>query len=273
MLILLVVQIYPTLYSLWLSLNRARAGQLTFVGLDNYSRLFRDTGFSLALGNTVQYAFWYILLTIGLGMLLAVLLNRRVKLTGAYLVAIFIPWVISDVVAGTIWRWMFQESYGIIQYWFGNFQLALGADTVRSLTTTHVGAMGIVVVASVWRALAFTTLLFLGALQTVPAEVLESAALDGAGGWTAFLRITFPIIRPTFLVSVLLTSIRAINSAGMILTIMKDSDLTRTAALYMLTAVQRDGDFGLAAATSVVLFFINITLTVVYLRLVTTSEP
>jgi ABC-type sugar transport system permease subunit len=265
-LILLAVQIYPTLYSFYLSLNQTKGGELIFVGLENYLRLFRDIEFGRSLGRTFVYAGSYLVLTVVLGLGLAILLNRRVKFTGFYLVLLFIPWVISDVVAGTIWRWMFQQSYGILQYW-------LGFISERSLFINPNGAMGIVVVASVWRSLAFTIILFLGALQTIPGEVLESAALDGATGWQSFWNISFPLIRPTFLVAILLTSIRGINSLGMILSIMGTTggtgNATQTTALYMLNAVQRDGDFGLAASTSVIMFLLNLVLTFVYLRFVT----
>jgi ABC-type sugar transport system permease subunit len=265
-LVLLAVQIYPTLYSFYLSLNQTRGGELIFVGLDNFQRMFRDIEFGRSLSRTFVYAGWYLVLTIGLGLLLAVLLNRRVRFTGFYLILLFIPWVISDVVAGTIWRWMFQQSYGILQFW-------LGFLSERSLFVNPNGAMAIVVVASVWRSLAFTIILFLGALQTIPGEVLESAALDGASGWQSFWRITFPLIRPTFLVAILLTSIRGINALGMILSILGrtggSGNAAQTTALYMLNAVQRDGDFGLAASSSVILFVINIILTFVYLRFIT----
>src|SRR5258708_19707960 len=128
------------------------------------------------------------------------MLYRRITLLVFSLVLFFLRCVISDVVAGTMWRWMFQQTYGILQVW-------LNPIIGSSLYTSASGAMAIVVAASVWRALAFTTLLFLAALQTVPNEVLESAAIDGANRFQRFFRIIFPIILPTFLVLVLLTSI------------------------------------------------------------------
>lgn len=275
-LILLAIQVYPTLYSMWLSVNTIKGGELTFVGLDNFVRMFNDTEFLKSLSRTFVFSGWYLVLTVGLGLLLAVLLNRRVKFTGIYLILIFIPWVISDVVAGTIWRWMFQQSYGIVQFWYNAAQESLGLEIGRSLFIDQNGSMAIVVIASVWRALAFTVILFLGALQTVPVEVLESGALDGADGWTSFWRITFPLIRPTFLVAVLLTSIRALNSVGMIYAIMGQNggagNATKTSALYMLVAVQRDGDFGLSSAASVVLFAFNIVLTFAYLRFISQKD-
>jgi len=132
--------------------------------------------------------------------------------------------------------------------------------------------MLIVVLASVWRGLAFTIILFIGGLQTVPTEVLESAAIDGASGWQSFWNVTFPLIRSTFLIATLLTSIRGINSIGLILSIMgRDGGVgnaTQTATLYLYNAVTRDGDFGLGAAASVLLFIVNTGLALVYLRFV-----
>lgn len=262
MVILLVIQIYPTLYSLYLSTTRVRRGVFTDVGLANFEQLFNSPTFRASLRNTIVYSGFYLVLTVSLGLLVALLLNRRIKFTGVYLVIIFIPWVISDVVSGTMWRWLFQQTYGIVQNWLNPI---LGT----SLYTNANGAMGIVVAASVWRALAFTTLLFLAALQTVPVEVLESAALDGANRFQRFARIIFPIIRPTFLIVVLLTSIRAINSIGLILSITKGGPgtATLTTSLYLYRTAWLEGDFGMGAAISVILFAANIVLTFFYLRL------
>ncbi len=264
-LILLIIQIYPSLYSFYLSTTRVRAGNLQNVGLGNFERLFSSSIFRESLRNTAVYTGFYLVLTVGLGLLIALLLNRRVKFTGVYLIILFVPWVISDVVTGTMWRWLFQQTYGIVQVW-------LNPIVGSSLYTNANGAMGIVVAASVWRSLAFTALLFLAALQTVPTEIIESAALDGANRFQRFLRIIFPIIRPTFLVVVLLTSIRAINSIGIILSITRGGPgtATLTTSLFLYRTVWLEGDLGLGAATSVSIFVVNILLTVVYLRLIGT---
>jgi multiple sugar transport system permease protein len=263
LLILAVIQVYPSLYSLYLSTTRVRAGTLSEVGLANFERLLNSPTFLGSLKTTTIYSGFYLVLTVVLGLLVALLLNRRVKFSGIYLVLIFIPWVISDVVAGTMWRWLFQQTYGIVQVWLNPI---LGS----SLYTNAYGAMGIVVVASVWRALAFTTLLFLAALQTIPVEVLESAALDGANRFQRFFSVIFPMIRPTFLVVVLVTSIRAVNSIGIILSITKGGPgtATLTTSLYLYRTAWLEGDFGTGAAISVILFVINIALTFFYLRLV-----
>jgi ABC-type sugar transport system permease subunit len=262
-LILLVMQVYPSLYSIYLSTTRIRAGTFQNVGIDNFLRLFNAASFKDSLEHTAVYTAGYIIITIALGMMIALLLNRRVRFSGIYLVIIFVPWAISDVVAGTMWRWLFQQTYGIVQVW-------LNPIVGSSLYTNANGAMGIVIAASVWRALAFTALLLLGALQTVPTPLLESAALDGANRFQRFFRIIFPIIRPTFLVTVVLTSIRAINSVGLIYTITRGGPggATQTASVYLYRTAWEQGDFGTGAAISVTLFVVNLVLTFIYLRLV-----
>ncbi len=267
LLVLAFIQVYPSLYSLYLSTTRVRGGVLSEVGLANFERLFNSPTFVESLKTTVIYSGFYLALTVSLGLLVALLLNRRIRFTGGYLILIFIPWVISDVVAGTMWRWLFQQTYGIVQVW-------LNPIVGSSLYTNASGAMGIVIAASVWRALAFTTLLFLAALQTVPVEVIESAALDGANRFQRFLQIIFPIIRPTFLVVILMTSIRAVNTIGIILSITRGGPgtATLTTSLYLYRTAWLEGDFGTGAAISVIMFAVNVVLTFVYLRLVGTKN-
>ncbi len=264
LLVLVTIQVYPTLYSFYLSFNKVKAGKYIFVGFDNFTRLLRSGDFYDSLQKTAVFAGSYLVITIVLGMVLALLLNRRTLLTPVYVTILFIPWILSDVVSGTMWRWLFQQSYGIVQTALNPF-----INNV-SLLSNDVGSMIIVIVASVWRTLAFTALLFLGALQTVPVEVKEAAALDGASRWQSFWRVTLPIIRPTLLVTILITSIRGINSLGLILAITNGGpgSATATASVLLYRDAWQYGDFGGAAALAVILFLINLGMTLVYFRLV-----
>jgi len=265
--ILVALQVVPSLYSFYLSTTTLKPTDTGVadveVGLENYATLLHSQTFRESLWHTAVYAGAFLVLTVSLGLILALLFNRKVRYTGLYLVLIFLPWIISDVVAGTMWRWMFQQTYGIVQ-------VALNPFIGSSLYTSASGAMGIVVAATVWRSLAFTTLLFLSALQTVPTEVLESAAIDGANRFQRFRSVIFPLIRPTFFVVILLTSIRGVNSVGLIYSITKGNPggATQTASFYLLRTGWEQGDFGTGAAVSVVLFLINIVLTGLYVRYV-----
>ncbi len=264
--VLLVLQVYPTLYSVYLSTTRVRRGEFLHVGLANFERLLRTPSFWESLRVSLIYSVAYITLTVCLGLILALLLNRRFKFTGIYLVIIFIPWVISEVVAGTMWRWLFQPTYGLAQSWINTYAPFLG----NQLYTTAHGALTIVIAAAVWRGLAFTTLLSLGALQTVPQEIIESASLDGANRFQRFFHVILPQIRATVLVMVLLTSIQSINSVGLIFSITRGGPggATRTAAYYLLQTGWEQGDFGTGAAVSVILFLINVSLTIFYLSII-----
>ncbi|MFN8528603.1 MAG: sugar ABC transporter permease [Anaerolineae bacterium] len=256
-----IFQLYPTLYTVYISLNRLRAGQFIPVGLNNYTRLLNDGVFWDSMSKSVVFVFFTVTITIGVGMLVASLLNQRSKLNTVYLMLIFVPWVVSDVVVGTIFRWLFQQDYGLVQMWIS----PLTGDT--ALYGTPNGAMLIVIVATVWRSLPFIALLLLGALQNVPKDVIESAALDGAGRINLFLRIIFPLISPTFVIGVILSTIGSLNSVGVILTLTGSNPATQTASVYLYENGWQFGDFGLGAATSVVLFAINLVLTLAYLRL------
>lgn len=265
-LVLLGFQVIPVLYSFLLSFSQARRGGLEWVGLRNFAVLLGRRDFWSSLGNTAIYAGGYVILTVSLGLLIALLLNRRFKFTGIYLVFIFVPWVVSEVVVGTMWRWLFQPSYGIAQDWITTHAPYLGESIFR----TPGLAMAVVIGAAVWRGVAFTTILALGALQTVPREIIESASLDGAGRFRRFFRVLLPIIRPTVLVMVLLTSIQGINSLGLIVSITRGepAGATRTASYYLIQTGWQQGDFGVGAAISVILFFVNLALTFVYLRFI-----
>jgi ABC-type sugar transport system permease subunit len=260
LIVLAVVQFYPTAYTVYISFNRLRARQLVPVGLNNYDRLFHDSNFFESLQKSLVFVGSTVILTISIGLLVAILLNQRSRFNPVYMVLMFVPWVISDVVAGTIWRWLFQQDYGLIQ----TIIAPLTGET--SLYAKPDGAMAIVILATVWRSLPFASLLFLGALQNVPHEVVESAALDGAGRYTTFFRVVFPIIRPTFLVAVILTTIAGLNSVGVILTLTGNIPATKTTSVYLYQQGWQFGDFGLGAAISVVMFFINLALTLVYLQ-------
>ncbi|MCS7071441.1 MAG: sugar ABC transporter permease, partial [Anaerolinea sp.] len=182
LIVLAVLQVYPTVYTIYMSFHRLRARQLIPEGLRNYERLLNDTNFWASLQKSFIFVGTTVALTLAIGLLIAVLLNQRSRFNPLYMALLFVPWVISDVVAGTIWRWMFQNDYGLIQ------TVIAPLTGPTSLYARPDGAMLIVILATVWRSLPFTALLFLGALQNVPTEVVESAALDGANRVQSFFR-------------------------------------------------------------------------------------
>ncbi|MBI9104504.1 MAG: sugar ABC transporter permease [Spirochaetales bacterium] len=260
--VLVLAQIYPTLYSIYMSFNKLKAGNLNWIGLANYIRLLNSGDFINSLGKTFIYSGGYLLLTLVLAMCVALLLNQRVFLTPVYLTILFIPWVLSDVVSGTVWRWMFQQDYGLVQ-------VLLNPLINRvTLLSNNVGAMLIMILSSTWRNLAFTTIVLLGALQTVSSEIKEAAAMDGTSNFRFFWNFTIPIIKPTILVITLLTSIGGINSLGLILATTNGGpgNATTTTSVLLYREAWKYGDFGTASAIAVFMFFINMALAILYFR-------
>lgn len=263
----MVIQVYPAIYSWYLSFGNIKGGKYTFVGLENFTRLLNNSDFYESLVRTGIFTFSFLIACIGIGLILALLLNRCSKFTALYMTIIFVPMVLSEVVGGTMWRWMFQQSFGLVQSFLNPY-----INNV-SILSRPAGAMAVVIAASVWKQLAFTALLFLGALQTVPKELFESAALDGATRSEMFWKITWVIIRPTVLLASIMTTIRGINALGLILATTQGGPgaATMTEAVFLYRIAWQFGNFGDAAALSVMMFLINVTLGVVYIGLLKES--
>ncbi len=257
-----VVSMYPTLYSFYLALTTVRKGEMVFIGLENFATIIASRQFWQSLQLTLIFGVFYITLTMLISFLLALAFNRGLSLGALCMTLIFIPWVLSEITSGVMWRWMFYRDYGVLQNLIGPL---FGGVT---LIATPAGAMGIVTAASVWRSTAFTMLLLLAGLQTIPKEVYEAAAIDGATKWTAFWKVTWPLLRPTTLVTVVFLSIQVVNAVGMFLAITEGGPgrATEVLPLHMYREAIQYFHFGYGAALSVIMFFINAILAAVYIR-------
>jgi len=257
-LFLMLVSLYPTLYSFYLSMTRSKKGITEFVGLRNYQVILRSADFKQSFELTIIFTVFYVFLTVAIAYILALMLNRGLKLTGVYMTIIFLPWVLSEITSGVVWRWMFYQDYGILQ----NLLSPLFGG--RAIITTNWGAMAIVIAATTWRSISFAMLLLLAGLQTVPREIYEAASIDGSGGWSTFWRITWPLVRPT----IVFITIQAINGVGMVLAITEGGPgrATEILGVHLYREAMEFFNFGYAAALSVVLLIINIILAAFYLR-------
>lgn len=262
MLLLALVSLYPTLYSLWLSLQRFRRGVVEFGGLRNYQFLFSDDNFWNSLRVTLVFALFFIVLTMVCAYVLALAFNRRLRFGSVYMTIIFLPWMLSEVVSGIMFLWIFN--FGIAEAVIAPF---FGAG--YQFLASPVGAMGVVILATLWRSLAFAMLLILAGLQTIARDIYEATALDGANRWQTFWHVTWPLMLPTTTVTILLLSIQSVNATGMFLAITKGGPgrATEALSLYMYRQVtQPPFDFGYGAALSVVMFALNVGLAFLYIR-------
>lgn len=254
------VNLYPTLYSFYLSLHQTRRGALAFVGLRNFQILVDSPAFWNSVRLTGVFGFWFLLLVLTLATSLALTFRYPFPGRSLYLTIIFIPWMLSEVVSGVMWRWLFLPNGGILQAW-------LGLNDFSFLGTAS-GAMGVIVTAMIWRSLAFATLLLLAGLQTIPSDYTEAAAIDGANAWQRFWHITWHLLLPTTQVTLVFLSIQAVNAVGMVISITGGGPVrsTEVLSLYMYRETLTFFNFGYGAAISVIMFALNALLALIYLR-------
>jgi multiple sugar transport system permease protein len=268
--VLLVVQVYPALYTVWLSLREREPAGWTFVGLKNFQRLFGMGLFGESVGHTVVFLVGYTSLTLVLGFIVALLLNRKLRLSGLYITLLFIPWIIADIIAGLVFRLLVVPDYGLLSGILQNPAL-FPPDGLSVLTATRprpwfgdfpfppAPAMIFLILASAWRALPFITLLLLAAMQTIPYEVIESSRIDGANGWQIVRLIMVPLMLPTLVVALFSLTLSGMNGVGMVFSLTSGGPGTSTEVLsYMLYSIGwRQLQFGRAAALALIIAAIN----------------
>ncbi|MCL5986212.1 MAG: sugar ABC transporter permease [Actinobacteria bacterium] len=260
------ISIYPAFYSFALSLNKLTnaVGKFEYVGLKNYVRLFRNPDFLSSGIVSLKYISISLVGTIFLGLILALLLNKKVKFKGTFMSIFLIPWIISEVVSGNMFRWLFDGSFSII-----NEMLSEAGLPALKLLNNPDGALAIVNTATIWRNLGFAMIIFIAALQTIDPNVIEAAKVDGAGGWQQFRFITFPLIRYHFMVVLILLTLFFINQVTTVFVITRGGpvDSTLVPGMFLYRLAFNYFDLGQASAFSVFLFVVNIIVISFYIRL------
>jgi ABC-type sugar transport system permease subunit len=249
---ILILIVYPFIFAIGISFtNRTLGNEGVFVGLDNYINLVRGPGFSAAVGNTIVLVTAVQTLKLVFGLGIAALLNQPVRFRQFWRGLILLPWAMPAFVAYITWKLLFAPQAGAFNYILIN----------AGLVTTHVDflstkdlAMPSVIMASFWRGFPFWVISFLAAMQSVPRELYESAALDGANAWGRFRHVTLPSIRHVILVVTLVSTIWTTNSfeAVWLMTGGGPSNATMTFPLLAYYGLQSTR-IGEAASASVIL--------------------
>jgi len=163
-----------------------------FCGLENYRQLFSDVLFQKALINTLYYTVGVVIPLIILSLVLAVVLNMRLKGYLLFRTLYFLPVVTSTIAISLLWRWIYDTNLGLINYILSILQLS-PIDWLGSTTW----AMPSIILMSIWKGLGYNIVLYMAGLQSVPSQLYEAATIDGASEWQKFIRITIPLISPT----------------------------------------------------------------------------
>lgn len=223
------------------------------VGLDNYRSIFSDSMFYSALKNTIVFTVGTLVPTITVGLFTAVLLKKKLAGSAIYKAVIFSPWVTPTVVISIVWSWIFEPQYGLANYILQLFNLPK-SQWLQSSDT----AMYAVILVTIWKGFGWAMIFYLTALERVPKELYEAAAVDGAGKWQKFKSITLPLISPTTFFLTIITTIDSIKAYDQIqvLTQGGPSGSTRTILyLYYQTAFE---NFNIGEATSIAVILLVI---------------
>jgi trehalose/maltose transport system permease protein len=205
LLIILVVAFFPILQAVNLSLRQATvAVRGPFVGLENYSEMFQNPDFMEGLTNTLIFTAVSVTLEFFIGLVIALAINRAFRGRGLVRAAVLVPWAFPTVISAVMWRLMFQDQVGIVNY----VANAIGLISQPILSDRTLLLVGVILV-DVWKTTPFVALLLLAGLQTIPGDVYEAARVDGANVWQRFLRITLPLLYPTILVALLFRTLDA----------------------------------------------------------------
>ncbi|MGW8885923.1 carbohydrate ABC transporter permease [Streptomyces sp. NPDC055749] len=233
-----------------------------FVGLDNYAEIFTDGGFLRSLWTTLLYAVGTVPVTMAISLGLAVLLNQGMRGQGFFRTAIYLPQITATVAVALIWSYILQVD-GLANEILGS----VGIAPVAWLNDPSVALVSVILI-SIWQGLGFNTLIYLAALQGVPGDLYEAAAIDGAGPWRKFVDITVPLLRPATYFVLITATVGAFQAFDQVYV------LTRGGPAYATTLTTYEiyntgfSDFrlGVACAQSVVLLVALIVLTAVNTR-------
>jgi multiple sugar transport system permease protein len=255
---LIVFTFAPLVYALWISLHNYQllTGQLTWLGLDNYARLLNDGLVVRSLGVSALYAGMSVVAQVVLGLGLALLVKDHVRGMGVFRTAYFLPVVASFVVMATIWKFLYAES-GL----FNALLLSLGLPAQPFLKSAD-QALASLAVLGVWKFVGFNMLVFLGGVQAIPADLYESAALDGANVARRFVHITLPLLKRVMLFVVVMTSIESFKlfTPVYVMTSGGPQESTNAIVFHIFRTGFRYYELGYAAAMSFLLLAVVMVL-------------
>lgn len=273
-LVVIGVSIYPVSYAVWTSLHNVNPamGMNAWVGLENYRIIFTQPEFLTAIGVTARFAISVTVLTIILGLGMALVLNQPFFGRGLMRSVILVPWAMSGTVVGVLWAWIYDGGYGTLNgvlYQFGIISEYKPWLADFNIPVLGQAALYLVVIAFVWNSAPMAALFFLAALQAVPNNLYRAAKMDGAGAWQRFRYITLPWIKPTLLLVLILSSIGGIMAFDLIFFLTRGGPGLETTVFSWLGYNTIFGffQFGQGTAILLVLTLIALILAFVYMRL------
>lgn len=269
-LLLIVVLAYPAFRSLHLSLTRRASGGVS-LGLTQYVDLIQSDVFRQVVGNTAVFVIASVVLHVVLGLSSALLLNRPFFGRTAFRIVALLPWVVPDVVTGIIWKWILNPLYGVLNE--GLIRLGAISAPLEWLTAPEL-VLPSVVLANVWRGFPFVMIIFLAGLQSIPHELYEAAAIDGAGTVQRFRHVTLPGLRKVLIVALALDTIWEVRRFGLIqaMTGGGPGNLTEVLSTQVFKQYFQFFKFEYASAMAIAMTGLLLVLSLPYVRMIARQE-
>lgn len=261
--------VYPLFRSFFISLTDWDLFRKpNFIGFDNYISLFRDENFWNSLWVTIQYVLWNIPIQTILALLIAQVMTK-VKTSILLRGTLLLPWLLPNVVVALLAMVMLDPTIGIVNVVFQ----AMGFNAINFLTTTEM-ALPTIAFINIWKYMGYTALIVFAGIQGIPTEVNEAATIDGASSWTAFSKITLPLLRPVmaFVISTSVIGSFQIYDTVAVATRGGPGHSTWVLNFYIVKSAFEEYRMGFSTATSIVLFGILLGVSFLQMRLMRTDE-
>lgn len=268
LLIMLGVTVWPIISTLILSFFNAPAGinqARTFVGLGNYLALLTDQTFWETIGRTLYFTLVSVGLEMVLGLAIAQLIHSHPYGWKFLRFALIIPWAVPTIVNGAMWRWIYNANFGALNGLL--FQLGLIKHYVAWLTLPDM-AMNLVILADLWHTMPFVALILQAALATLPLELDEAAAVDGANAFQRFWSIRLPLLRPAILVALIVRTVDAFRVFDIAYVVTNGGPAFKTVTITYLTYLNTFsyGKQGTGAALSFLISIFTLIMAFIFIR-------
>lgn len=268
LLVILGVTLWPIISTFVLSFYDAPTGinqVRTFIGFNNYTSMLKDKTFWETIGRTIYFTFVSVGLELALGLAIAQLIQSRPWGWKFLRFSLIIPWAVPTIVNGAMWRWIYSADFGALNGLL--MQLGLIEHYIPWLTLPK-AAMNLVILADIWHTVPFVALILQSALATLPEEINEAAAVDGANAFQRFWQIRLPLLRPAILVALIVRTVEAFRVFDIVYIITSGGPAFKTVTITYLTYLNSFsyGKQGTGAALSFLISLFTVIMAFVYIR-------
>ncbi|MBO8160058.1 MAG: sugar ABC transporter permease [Thermosipho sp. (in: Bacteria)] len=259
--------LFKTFYDSFFSFSLNPRFPREFVGFGNYIKLFNDSRFWASLKTTLIFTVVSVALETVLGLMIALVVHQEFKFRGAVRAAMLIPWAIPTAISSQMWRWMFNDQFGIMSRLYEYLHIIEPGTPILGRPGL---ALWAIIQVDVWKTTPFMALLILAGLQLIPEQLYEAAKIDGANMIQRFFKITLPQLIPTIAIALIFRTLDALRVFDVVYVMTRGSVGTETLSVYnrvlLMDRAFTSASFGYGSALSVIIFVLISIFAIVYIK-------